>query len=105
MDFREGMFVIAFGFMGAAAGFGGAMVYVGGTVRQVEVNALAINEIRDHGTGILQALKLQVQVIQTELDSIKKEFRPREYWERNAAEIATLKNKIEYIEKACSKQG
>lgn len=103
MDFKEGSLIVAFGFLGAAAGFGGAMVYIGGTVRQVEVNMLSINEIRDHGTGILQALKLQVQVIQAELDSIKKEFRPREYWERNAADIATLKNKIEYLDKVCSK--
>ena len=90
----------AFSLLSAAGGFSGAMAYVGGTLRQIEVNTAAITEIRDHGTGLLQSLTLQVRIIQAEVDAIKKDFRPREFWENNAAQLATLHNRVSELERS-----
>ena len=40
------------------------------------------------------ALKTQVAGIQAEVDSIKRDFRPREYWEGTAASVAMLKLQV-----------
>lgn len=101
MDIRDSTLAIVLTALGTISGFGGAMAYVGGSLRQVENNTQAINEIRDHGTGLLQALKLQVQVIDSEVNNIKHDFRPREYWEGNAATIATMQARIGVLEKGC----
>lgn len=61
IDRVNSIWAVVLSLLSALAGFGGAMIYVGGSLRQIDVNAQAIRDISEHGTGILQALKQQVQ--------------------------------------------
>lgn len=80
--------IIAIGSM--LIGIAGTVFASGGYIRQIEVNSASIKEISEHGTGILQALKNQVQSQQTEINGIRADFRPREFWEQLERRIASL---------------
>lgn len=76
--------------VGLLFGIGGSVLYVGASLRQIEVNSARITEIETHGTGILQTLRLQVQGHENELGNIKRDFRPRDFWESLERRLSAL---------------
>lgn len=76
--------------IGVLLGLLGSVIYVGASLRQVEVNSNRISEIEQHGSGILQALKLQVQNQEVELNNIRRDFRTRDFWETLERRLSSL---------------
>ncbi len=71
-------------------GIAGTVFASGGYIKQIEVNTATLKDISEHGTGILQALKTQVQNQQTEINGIRNDFRPREFWEQLERRLASI---------------
>jgi len=70
------------------------VLYVGSALRQIEVNSNRLTEIEQHGTGILQSLKLQVQNHEVAIQAINAQFRTREFWEQLERRISSLEAQI-----------
>jgi len=101
--------------LGLLFGIGGSVLYVGSALRQIDVNSARltdieqhgtgimqtlksqvqtqdarISEIEQHGTGILQALKIQVQSHDQQIIAINSQFRSREFWEQLERRLSAL---------------
>lgn len=92
---------IAVGVIALLLGVGGTVFYFGGSLRQIDVNSANLSRLSDDVRKLpaadsdfraeQAALRTLVLAMQTEVNTIRLEFRPREYWERSAGDIASLK--------------
>lgn len=82
------------GVIGIALAITVLILYLGSTMRQIEVNSARLNDIEQHGTGILQALKLQVQTHDTAINAINQQFRTREFWEQLERRLSMIETTL-----------
>lgn len=95
---------IAVGVSALLLGVGGTVFYSGGSLHQVEINAANIARLEEDVRKLPavdsdfraahSSLVAQVSGMRLEIDAIRRELRPREFWERESAEIGSLRLQV-----------
>ena len=96
---------VAVGAIALLIGIGGTVFYFGGSLRQVDVNSANIARLTEEisklpvaDSGFREAhatLRARVDALSSEVDLVKRDLRPREFWEHTSSELGVVRAQVD----------